>query len=299
MSGILEISHDNKSNEYRLDKPITTMGRSADNDIVLSEDIVSRHHALLEWVDNTLYITDSGSTNGTIVNGTQIEPQMRFSLKDGDVLSIGNYVIMFRMTEAIEETPVSTAIPQETTVSEKTWDVESKGTEAPVEEKIESIPKEKQKGPSRNVLVAVIAGVIIVAGVLLAVLLIPGREGGAPQSTTASLSEATMCRSVDPQTAKPVEPVEVFTPDTEAIYCSVKLSDATPDTEITAHWVYIRGEAKDIINTVLHEDIRTESGSTYLSFSMPHPKTGFVKGNYVVRLLIYDTQQLSVPFTVE
>jgi hypothetical protein len=299
MYGILEISHENTSNKYRLDKPITTIGRSADNDIVLSEDIVSRHHASLEWVDNTLYVTDAGSMNGTIVNGTQIEPQVRFSLKDGDVLSIGNYVIMFRMIEAIEKTPVSTAIFEETTVSEKTSDVELKDTGTPVKEKIKSITEKKRKGLSRSVLVAVIAGVIIVAGVLLAVLLIPGKEGSAPQSTTASLIEATMCRSVDPQTAKPVEPAEVFPTDAEAIHCSVKLSDATSGIKITARWVYIRGEAKDIINTVLYEDIRTESGNTYLSFSMPHPKTGFVKGNYVVRLFIYDTQLLSVPFTVE
>jgi hypothetical protein len=149
------------------------------------------------------------------------------------------------------------------------------------------------------VLVAVIAGVIIVAGVLLAVLLIPGREISPPQSTTASLSEATICRSIDSQTAKPVEPAGVFPPDAQAIHCSVKLSDATSDTEIVARWVYIRGEAKDIINTVQYEEIKTESESTYLAFSMPRPETGFVKGTYVVRLYIYDIQQFSVPFTVE
>ena len=217
MSGILEISYENKSNEYQLKEPSTTIGRGADNDIVLSEDIISRHHAVLEWVNNTLYITDSGSMNGTVVNGTQIEPQTRVPLKDGDVLSIGNYIITFRMKEAIEETPVSTVVPQETTAPEKASEVEIEDTGVPVEEKIKSVPEKKRKGLPRSVLVAVIAGVIIVAGVLLAVLLIPGREGSAPQTTTASLSEATMCSSVDPQTAKPVESAEVFSPDAQAI----------------------------------------------------------------------------------
>ena len=299
MSGILEISHENTSTEYGLKEPVTTIGRSADNDIVLSEDIISRKHAVLEWIDNVLYITDSGSTNGTLVNGTPIEPQARIALKDGDELSIGNYLITFRMIEAVEEIPVPTAVPEEMAAPEETPEVEIEDTEAPVEEKIKPAPEKKRIGLSRSVLVAVIAGVIIVAGVLLAVLLIPDRERSVPQSTTASLSEATMCLSVDLQTAKPVEPAEVFPPDTQAIYCSVKLSDVTSDTEITARWVYIRGEAKDIINTVLHEEIRTESGNTYLAFSMPRPEAGFAKGSYVVRLYIYDTQQFSVPFTVE
>jgi predicted component of type VI protein secretion system len=299
MPGILEISHDNTNTEYRLDKPVTTIGRSADNDIVLSEDIVSRKHAVLEWVDNLLYITDSGSTNSTTVNGTQIEPQARFALKDGDVLGIGNHTITFRMTEAIEETPVATAEPQEMAAPEETPEVAREDTGVPVKEKIASAPEKKRKMPSRGVLIAVIAGIIIVAGVLLAVLLLPGRERSVPQSTTASLSEATMCRNIDSQTAKPAEPAEIFSPDTQAIHCSVKLSDASSDTEIVARWVYIRGGAKDIINTVLYEETRTESGNTYLAFSMPRPETGFAKGSYVVRLYIYDTQQFSVPFTVE
>jgi pSer/pThr/pTyr-binding forkhead associated (FHA) protein len=299
MPGILEISHDNTSTEYRLKEPVTTIGRSADNNIVLSDDIVSRRHAVFEWEANTWYITDSGSTNGTVMNGNQIEPQTRFSLKEGDELSIGNYTITFRMTETGEEIPVSTAVSQEIAAAEETPEVESKDTGTVVEEKIKPVPEKKRKGLSRSVLIAVIAGVIIVAGVLLAVLLIPGRERSAPQSTTASLSEATMCRSVDSQTAKPVEPADVFTPDEQAINCSVKLSDATSGTKITARWVYIRGEAKDIINTVIHEETRIESENTYLVFSMPRPETGFTKGSYVVRLYIYDTQQFSVPFTIE
>jgi pSer/pThr/pTyr-binding forkhead associated (FHA) protein len=299
MPGILEASRDDTNTEYRLKEPVTTIGRSADNDIVLDEDIVSRHHAVFEYKDNTWYITDSGSTNGTLVNGNQIEPQLRCSLKEGDELSIGNYVITFRMTEIGEEIPVSTAVSQEIAAAEETPEIESRDTEAPVEEKIEPAPEKKRKGLSRSVLIAVVAGVIIVTGVLLAVLLIPDRERSAPQSTTAFLSEAIMCRSVDSQTAKPLEQAEVFPPDAQAIYCSVKLSDATSDTDITARWVYIRGEAKDIINTVLYEETRTENENTYLVFSMPRPETGFTKGSYVVRLYIYDTQQFSVPFTIE
>ena len=46
--------------------------------------------------------------------------------------------------------------------------------------------------------------------------------------TTASLSEATMCKSVDSKTQKPVEKADVFAPATPMIYCSVKLTRAKP-----------------------------------------------------------------------
>jgi len=76
------------------------IGRSAENDIVLADDLVSRRHAFLWCQHGRCYVRDEGSTNGTWLNGERVVgPQ---ELYPGNVLVIG--AATFRI-EA-EEVPV-------------------------------------------------------------------------------------------------------------------------------------------------------------------------------------------------
>ena len=51
---------------------IGTIGRAPDNDFVLTDPLVSAHHARIEWSARGVLITDLGSTNGTFVGNTRI-----------------------------------------------------------------------------------------------------------------------------------------------------------------------------------------------------------------------------------
>lgn len=62
------------------------LGRSRDSDIFIVDPSVSRHHALLEVRGGELVVRDSGSTNGTFVNGERV--QLR-TLHPGDVVAFG------------------------------------------------------------------------------------------------------------------------------------------------------------------------------------------------------------------
>ncbi|MGC9357307.1 MAG: FHA domain-containing protein [Anaerolineae bacterium] len=73
--------------EVSLDRPQLTMGRAADNDIVLSHSYVSAHHGRFECHDSEWHYIDLGSTNGTFVNGQRMQ---RAVLDNGDVLRIGD-----------------------------------------------------------------------------------------------------------------------------------------------------------------------------------------------------------------
>lgn len=53
---------------YTLDKPVVTIGRRADRDIVVPEATVSGAHAMLRWQAGSWSIEDQGSTNGTYVD---------------------------------------------------------------------------------------------------------------------------------------------------------------------------------------------------------------------------------------
>jgi hypothetical protein len=62
------------------------LGRQPDADVVLAEDLVSRHHARVAFEGDALFIEDLGSTNGTYVNGARVK---RARLAEGDRVIVG------------------------------------------------------------------------------------------------------------------------------------------------------------------------------------------------------------------
>ncbi len=63
-----------------------TVGRSADNEIVISDPNTSRKHARLARLDSGFVVEDLGSTNGTLLDGAPID---RERIESGDELTFG------------------------------------------------------------------------------------------------------------------------------------------------------------------------------------------------------------------
>ena len=82
----------NDSFTYNVNKPVTTLGREADNDVVLSHPKTSRYHAEIVFTGNDFKIIDKGSTNKVIINGQFFQRAM---LKNGDIIVLGEAVITF------------------------------------------------------------------------------------------------------------------------------------------------------------------------------------------------------------
>lgn len=64
-----------------------TLGRAADNSIVLPDTYASAYHARLDRRDGEWWLTDLASRNGTRLNGVPITKPA--PLADGDVIGIG------------------------------------------------------------------------------------------------------------------------------------------------------------------------------------------------------------------
>jgi S-DNA-T family DNA segregation ATPase FtsK/SpoIIIE len=65
-----------------------TIGRSAGSDVCLHDQDVSRRHAMVEvFPDGKAVISDTGSQNGTFVDGVQVTTPT--ALEDGSVVQIG------------------------------------------------------------------------------------------------------------------------------------------------------------------------------------------------------------------
>jgi pSer/pThr/pTyr-binding forkhead associated (FHA) protein len=76
----------------------TTVGRGMDNDVVLTDIAVSRHHLTIEASGNQHVLHDLGSGNGTLVNDR--DEDGAFRLSHGDKLELGNTVLVFECTAA-------------------------------------------------------------------------------------------------------------------------------------------------------------------------------------------------------
>lgn len=70
-----------------------SIGRSAENDIVLEGGRVSRRHAKLQRAGDDYTVVDLGSHNGTFVNGLRL--QQPAVLKPGDEIGVGPHVLIF------------------------------------------------------------------------------------------------------------------------------------------------------------------------------------------------------------
>ncbi|MDJ0923449.1 MAG: ATP-binding cassette domain-containing protein [Acidimicrobiia bacterium] len=90
--GVVSAVHDTRRDS-------TTLGRAPDNDIVVDDLEVSRHHAEMRTsTEGQLEIVDLGSHNGTYVNGVQVE---RATLNDFDLVTVGHH--MFRVLDGVLE----------------------------------------------------------------------------------------------------------------------------------------------------------------------------------------------------
>jgi len=71
---------------WPLYKPVTTIGRAEDNDVVIDDRWVSRYHAQVRREERRYLVVDQDSRNGTLVNGQRIAGST--ALADGDQLQV-------------------------------------------------------------------------------------------------------------------------------------------------------------------------------------------------------------------
>ena len=89
-------------------RDVTSIGRSEDNDITLSDSRVSRYHARITRRGDNFFLEDLGSSNGTFAGSDQLPPHRPRQLVDGDEIHIGSTQLMYRLYRFVStsgETP--------------------------------------------------------------------------------------------------------------------------------------------------------------------------------------------------
>ena len=133
MAALIQFAGGAPGIKYALEKRLVSIGRGSEgNDICLPCSFVSKHHAMIELVQDPvnpgrfdIYLEDMNSRNHTYVNEQQID---RIKLEDGDVVRIGRNTLKFDATgdmpnlEAIDvdvELPASSGQSQTWTFSRR------------------------------------------------------------------------------------------------------------------------------------------------------------------------------------
>ncbi len=74
-------------------RPVTAIGRSTENHLVIDDPFASANHAIVVWRENHWWIEDLGSHNGTYLNDERVtEPR---TLNSGDRIRVGETVLRF------------------------------------------------------------------------------------------------------------------------------------------------------------------------------------------------------------
>jgi len=94
-------------------------GRAEDNEIMLLDDHVSRHHASFMLADGVVWLTDMGSANGTFINGERISggcrlfhgDQVAFDVVGFQLIGKGGDLTDVRRVDTEDAEDAETALP--------------------------------------------------------------------------------------------------------------------------------------------------------------------------------------------
>ena len=97
------LSGPDRGRDQTIDRELFRIGKSGDNDLVLSDETVSRHHCEILRETRGYLLRDLGSTNGTLLDGAEIREAY---LKPGAIITVGKVELKVRpFAERIELLP--------------------------------------------------------------------------------------------------------------------------------------------------------------------------------------------------
>ena len=92
-----------------------TLGRGMDCEFVLDQPSISRKHAMLRKIGEHFVVEDLDTGNGTLVNGQKV---FRHYLQHNDVVSIGDYRIIFHCNPFAPKVETETPVTPEPILAE-------------------------------------------------------------------------------------------------------------------------------------------------------------------------------------
>jgi pSer/pThr/pTyr-binding forkhead associated (FHA) protein len=108
MAAVVLYMEDDSIKVQRLESETTSIGRHPESDVVLTCASSSGRHAAIKQVGSDFFVQDLGSSNGTRVNGAEVEEA---KLKDGDRIGFGDVQAVFYAGEPPSQDQIKTKAP--------------------------------------------------------------------------------------------------------------------------------------------------------------------------------------------
>ena len=83
--------------EFPLRAGANSFGRKAENDVTIADPYVSGKHGQIEVTEQGVYLTDVGSSNGTMLNDAKLVPNMRTLVTAEDVIRLGSMEFIVKL----------------------------------------------------------------------------------------------------------------------------------------------------------------------------------------------------------
>ncbi len=92
---LIILSEDKRGTSFPLLKEEVTIGRATNADFCIQDPTISGHHCTVIQTGDGWSVRDEGSTNGTRVNGDDVEGEQIVPLNQGDMLQVGSVELLF------------------------------------------------------------------------------------------------------------------------------------------------------------------------------------------------------------
>ncbi|QYO67282.1 FHA domain-containing protein [Leptolyngbya sp. 7M] len=148
--------------QVNIDRDRFVIGRHSDCDLCIRDSRLSRQHCVIEKRNDSHFLTDLGSANGTLLNGEDI--LVETEIRDGDTLDLGGVVIELGSAEVENEEVLKEDLPESASAEQE------HGSQSPPASAAQPQGKAKKKGIPTGVLLMLSMFAIVIllfAGVII------------------------------------------------------------------------------------------------------------------------------------
>jgi pSer/pThr/pTyr-binding forkhead associated (FHA) protein len=151
---------------HDLSESLITVGRISENTLQIEDVSVSSRHAQLTLDASGDYILrDLGSTNGTELNGKEIEPETDHKLQDGDKVRFGKIDASYKSENPAEARPLPEAEEVAAVIAEKSMRPADFANASPFQK------KKKKKDPVGLILIVLAVAAVGAFGYAMSLIM--------------------------------------------------------------------------------------------------------------------------------